>query len=99
MWLSKPFVIYRSKRLVQMAKKIILEKDKIDLIVKLYTIERDNIKNISRKIGVSSKVIRRIIIENNIELDGIKNRFYRTLTEEHKKKISKALIGSVEPGR
>jgi hypothetical protein len=79
-----------------MAKKVIFEKTQVDLIVSLYTIERDNIKNISRKVGTSAKIVRRILIENKIKLDGIKNRFYRTLTDEHKKNISKSLMG--KPG-
>ena len=70
------------------------EKEKID-IINLYTIDRDNIKNISRKFDVGPKVIRRLLIENNIELDGIKNRFYRILTKEHRDKISRSLIGKV----
>ncbi len=76
-----------------MARKIVLTESEINDIINLYTIKRDNIKNISLKVGVSSKVIRRILIENNIKLDGIKNRFYRVLTKEHKQKISRSLIG------
>jgi hypothetical protein len=78
-----------------MSKKLQFSEGETIDIINLYTIDRDNIKNISRKFGVGPKVIRRLLIENNIELDGIKNRFYRVLTKEHRDKISRSLIGKI----
>ena len=78
-----------------MPKKFQFSDKETTEIINLYTIDRDNIKNISRKFGVGPKVIRRLLIENNIEFDGIKNRFYRVLTKEHRDKISKSLIGKI----
>jgi hypothetical protein len=78
-----------------MPKKLQFSDKETTEIINLYTIDRDNIKNISRKFGVGPKVIRRLLIENNIEFDGIKNRFYRVLTKEHRDKISKSLIGKI----
>jgi len=78
-----------------MSKKLQFSEGETIDIINLYTIDRDNIKNISRKFGVGPKVIRRLLIENNIDLDGIKNRFYRVLTKDHKDKISRSLIGKI----
>jgi hypothetical protein len=80
-----------------MGKKLVLTELEIKNIINLYTVERDNIKNISVKMGIGPKIIRRVLTENNIKLDGIENRFYRILTREHKQKISKSLIGKTSP--
>jgi len=80
-----------------MASKTILDQCIINQIIDLYDIKKDNIANIGRKFGIHPKVIKRILRENNILLTGLTGRFYRTVTDEHRKNISNALIGRPSP--
>jgi 5-methylcytosine-specific restriction endonuclease McrA len=80
-----------------MAKRTILNKIITDQIIDLYSKKKENLANIGRIFSINPKVVKRILKENNIQTTGIKGRFYRIVTEEHRKNISKSLKGKQSP--
>jgi hypothetical protein len=80
-----------------MPAKILLNPSQVEKLISAYVDERDNISNISRRFDITQKVVRRVLKENDIKFDGLKNRFYRVLTEETRKKIGTTLTGQPSP--